>query len=162
MDRSSGKISRAARRDDFSAQFQLIAAMNPCPCGYLGSAQKTCRCTPDQVARYQGKLSGPLVDRIDLHVEVPAVNSADLLQAPPGESSADIRARCSAARERAVARQGVANQAIHGRALDRHLILDEFTDSRAPPWRPCASRWRPAASPSRARRGGLIFRPSSS
>ncbi|HSN79364.1 MAG TPA: YifB family Mg chelatase-like AAA ATPase [Rhodoferax sp.] len=118
-------ISRAARRADFPAQFQLIAAMNPCPCGYLGSAQKTCRCTPDQVARYQGKLSGPLVDRIDLHVEVPAVDSADLLQAPPGESSADIRARCSAARERAVARQGVANQALHGQTLDRHLILDE-------------------------------------
>ena len=118
-------ISRAARRADFPAQFQLIAAMNPCPCGYLGSTQKTCRCTPDQVARYQGKLSGPLVDRIDLHVEVPAVHSADLLHAPPGESSADIRARCSAARERAMARQGVANQALQGQALDKHLLLDE-------------------------------------
>jgi magnesium chelatase family protein len=118
-------ISRAARRADFPAQFQLIAAMNPCPCGYLGSSQKTCRCTPDQVARYQAKLSGPLVDRIDLHVEVPAVASADLLQAPAGESSADIRARCIAARERAVARQGVANQALQGQQLDKHLLLDE-------------------------------------
>ena len=118
-------ISRAARRADFPAQFQLIAAMNPCPCGYLGSSQKSCRCTPDQVARYQAKLSGPLVDRIDLHVEVPAVASADLLQAPAGESSAGIRARCTAARERAVARQGVANQALQGQQLDKHLLLDE-------------------------------------
>jgi len=118
-------ISRAARRADFPAQFQLIAAMNPCPCGYLGSSQKTCRCTPDQVARYQAKLSGPLVDRIDLHVEVPAVASADLMQAPAGEASADIRARCVLARERAVARQGVANQALQGQALDQHLLLDE-------------------------------------
>ena len=66
-------ISRAARRSEFPARFQMIGAMNPCPCGYLGSTQKACRCTPDQVARYQGKLSGPLIDRIDLHVEVPAM-----------------------------------------------------------------------------------------
>lgn len=118
-------ISRAARRADFPAQFQLIAAMNPCPCGYLGSTQKTCRCTPDQVARYQGKLSGPLVDRIDLHVDVPAVDSHELIQAPTGESSADIRARCIVARERSVARQGVSNQALQGRALEQHLLLDE-------------------------------------
>lgn len=118
-------ISRAARRADFPAQFQLIAAMNPCPCGYLGSAQKHCRCTPDQVARYQGKLSGPLIDRIDLHVDVPAVNSNELLQAPPGESSADIRARCILARERSAARQGVTNQALQGQALERYLLLDD-------------------------------------
>ncbi|MDD3937885.1 YifB family Mg chelatase-like AAA ATPase [Rhodoferax sp.] len=118
-------ISRAARRADFPAQFQLIAAMNPCPCGYLGSTQKTCRCTPDQVARYQAKLSGPLVDRIDLHVDVPAVASTELLQTPAGESSTDIRARCTAARARSVVRQGVANQALQGRALEQHLLLDE-------------------------------------
>jgi magnesium chelatase family protein len=117
-------ISRAARRADFPARFQLIAAMNPCPCGYLGSAQKNCRCTPDQVARYQGKLSGPLVDRIDLHVEVPAVNSAELMNAPPGESTAAIQARCAAARARAIERQGVANQALQGQELDQHLLLD--------------------------------------
>ena len=118
-------ISRAARRADFPARFQLIGAMNPCPCGYLGVAQKACRCTPDQVARYQGKLSGPLLDRIDLHVEVPAVNTTDLMQAPPGEPTADIRVRCAAARERAVLRQGVANQALQGQALDQHVCLDE-------------------------------------
>jgi magnesium chelatase family protein len=118
-------ISRAARRADFPARFQLIAAMNPCPCGYLGSVQRTCRCTPDQVARYQGKLSGPLVDRIDLHVEVPAVNTTELMNAPPGESTMAIQARCIAARQRAIERQGKANQALQGQELDQHLLLDE-------------------------------------
>jgi len=118
-------ISRSARRAEFPARFQLIGAMNPCPCGYLGSAQKACRCTPDQVARYQSKLSGPLIDRIDLHVEVPAVSPADLMQAVPGESSAVIRARCSAARARAMARQGKANQSLQGQEIDSFLLLDE-------------------------------------
>lgn len=118
-------ISRAARRAEFPARFQLIGAMNPCPCGYLGSTQKTCRCTPDQVSRYQGKLSGPLIDRIDLHVEVPAVLPADLLQARPGESSATIRERCTAARERAVQRQGKANQALQGQEIDAYVLLDD-------------------------------------
>ena len=96
-----------------------------CPCGYLGSTQKACRCTPDQVARYHGKLSGPLVDRIDLHVEVPALASSDLLQAPPGESTSSIRERCTAARARAVARQGKANHALQGKEIDDHLVLDD-------------------------------------
>jgi len=118
-------ISRAARRSEFPAQFQLIGAMNPCPCGYLGSAQKTCRCTPDQVARYQGKLSGPLVDRIDLHVEVPAVVVSELMQSPPGESSASVQARCVAARERAISRQGKPNQALQGQDIDKYVLLDD-------------------------------------
>ena len=118
-------ISRAARRCEFPARFQLIGAMNPCPCGYLGSAQRACRCTPDQIARYQGKLSGPLLDRIDLHVEVAAMPAADLLQTGPGESSAAIRARCMAARERAIARQGKSNQALQGQEIDVHVLLDE-------------------------------------
>ena len=118
-------ISRAARRAEFPARFQLIGAMNPCPCGYLGSAQKACRCTPDQVSRYQGRLSGPLVDRIDLHVEVPALVSTDLLQAPPGESTAAIRECCTEARERAISRQGKANQALQGQEIDAHVLLDE-------------------------------------
>ncbi len=116
-------ISRAAQRAEFPARFQLIAAMNPCPCGHLGDTRHACRCTPDQIARYQGKLSGPLLDRIDLHVEVPALPPAELMAAPPGESSAAIRARCAAARQRALARQGVANQALTGQALDEHLHL---------------------------------------
>jgi magnesium chelatase family protein len=118
-------ISRAARRCEFPARFQLIGAMNPCPCGYLGSTQKACRCTPDQVARYHSKLSGPLIDRIDLHVEVPALASADLLQARPGESSAVLRERCSTARSRAMARQGKTNQALQGKEIDDFLLLDE-------------------------------------
>ena len=118
-------ISRAARRSEFPARFQLIGAMNPCPCGYLGSQQKSCRCTPDQVARYQSRLSGPLLDRIDLHVEVPALAAADLLQAQPGEASAAIRQRCGAARERAITRQGKLNQALQAKEMDTHLLLDD-------------------------------------
>ncbi len=118
-------ISRAARRAEFPARFQLIAAMNPCPCGYLGARTQPCRCTPDQVARYQGKLSGPLLDRIDLHVEVAALPPDELLAAPAGEVTADIRARCTVARERALARQGVPNQALQGQAIDQHARLDD-------------------------------------
>ena len=118
-------ISRAARRAEFPARFQLIGAMNPCPCGYLGSPQKACSCSPDQVARYQGKLSGPLIDRIDLHVEVPALPASDLLLARVGESTADIRARCTAARERAIVRQGQSNHALQGQHIDEFVLLDE-------------------------------------
>ena len=117
-------ISRAAQRAEFPARFQLIAAMNPCPCGYLGSRVRACRCTPDQVARYQGKLSGPLLDRIDLHVEVASLPATELLDAPPGELTAAVRARCVAARQRALARQGTPNQALQGQALDAHARLD--------------------------------------
>ncbi len=118
-------ISRAARRCEFPARFQLIGAMNPCPCGYLGSPHKACRCTSDQVSRYQSRLSGPLMDRIDLHVDVPAIASADLLQAAPGESTESIRARCTGARQRAVERQGKANHALQGKEIDHHLQLDD-------------------------------------
>ncbi|MCW5651259.1 MAG: YifB family Mg chelatase-like AAA ATPase [Ramlibacter sp.] len=117
-------ISRAARRADFPAQFQLIGAMNPCPCGYLGATTRSCRCTPDQVARYQGRLSGPLLDRIDLHVEVPTLAADALLATPPGESTEAIRARCTEARQRANARQGHPNQALAGADIDRHAALD--------------------------------------
>lgn len=113
-------IARAASRAEFPARFQFIAAMNPCTCGYHGSTLRACRCTPDQIARYQGKLSGPLLDRIDLQVEVPALPAADLLQAPAGEGSAQVRERCTAARERALARQGKANQLLQGAELDAH------------------------------------------
>jgi magnesium chelatase family protein len=105
-------ISRAARRAEFPARFQLVGAMNPCPCGYLGSRLRSCRCTPDQVVRYQGKLSGPLLDRIDLHVEVPALPAGELLQAPAGESSSSIGARVTTARQHAIDRQGKPNQAL--------------------------------------------------
>mgnify|MGYP003389974450 CR=1 FL=1 len=124
LETGSITISRAARRAEFPAQFQLIAAMNPCPCGYLGARLKPCRCTPDQVARYQSRISGPLMDRIDLHVEVASVAADELLKAPPGESTPAIRARVQAARARAVARQGTPNQALQGQQIDQHALLD--------------------------------------
>lgn len=117
-------ISRAAQRSEFPARFQLIGAMNPCPCGYQGSSAHTCRCTPDQIHRYQSKLSGPLMDRIDLHVEVPNLPHADLLGAPAGEATDSIRARCYTARQRAVDRQGCSNMALQGQAIDLHVLLD--------------------------------------
>jgi len=112
-------LSRAATQAEFPAQFQLIAAMNPCPCGYLGSTLKACRCTPDQVARYQGKLSGPLLDRIDLQVEVATLRPEELLHASVGESTASVRARCVAAHTRATKRQGVDNQHIASAHLEK-------------------------------------------
>lgn len=118
-------ISRAAHRAEFPARFQLVAAMNPCPCGYLGSNLRACRCSPDQVARYQGKLSGPLLDRIDLHVEVGALAADELINTPPGESTSAIRVRVATARERAMARQGNANQALSGQAIDEQCKLDD-------------------------------------
>jgi magnesium chelatase family protein len=117
-------ISRAGRRAEFPAAFQLIAAMNPCPCGWLGAPRRNCRCTPDQVSRYQGKLSGPLLDRIDLHVEVPAIAPQELLQSPAGESTGKVRDRCIAARERARSRQGKTNHALQGAEVDAHAGLD--------------------------------------
>ena len=117
-------ISRAARRADFPAQFQLIAAMNPCPCGYLGSSQKTCRCSPGEVARYQSKISGPLLDRLDLHLEVHSLPTADLLQLPVGESSADMAVRVAAAQNLAQTRQGKLNAALSPQELAQHCALD--------------------------------------
>jgi len=117
-------ISRAATQAKFPAKFQLIAAMNPCPCGYLGSTLQTCRCTPDLVARYQGKLSGPLLDRIDLQVEVPTLAPDVLMGAGASESTSTVRARCLAAHAKAIARQGVPNQDLQGQALDAYLGLE--------------------------------------
>jgi magnesium chelatase family protein len=118
------RISRAAMQSEFPARFQLVAAMNPCPCGFLGHPTRACRDTPDQIARYQGKLSGPLLDRIDLHVEVPALPPEDLLHGGAGEPSARVRERVEAARARAQARQGGTNQTLAGQALDRHVGAD--------------------------------------
>ena len=122
-------ISRAARQAVFPARFQLIAAMNPCPCGYLGSRIRPCRCTPDQVRRYQGKLSGPLLDRIDLQLEVQALPPEELLTASTGESSAVVRQRVVAARERALQRQGGPNQQLQGLALEASARLDAAASS---------------------------------
>jgi len=121
-------ISRAARQASFPARFQLIAAMNPCPCGWLGAplgSAQSCRCTPDIVARYQGKLSGPLIDRIDLQVEVPAVRPGELMGATDGERSAAIAQRVRAARERQIARQGHTNAELPVDELQTHCALDD-------------------------------------
>jgi len=118
-------ISRAARRHDFPARFQLVGAMNPCPCGHFGSPLKACRCTPDQVARYQGRLSGPLLDRIDVQVEVPAVPPDLLARAPDGEPSSEIAGRVAAARVRQLARQGVLNADLASAQLEANVQADQ-------------------------------------
>ncbi len=117
-------ISRAARQAEFPARFQLVAAMNPCPCGYAGDPSGRCRCTPDAIQRYRSRVSGPLLDRIDLKLEVPRVAQAELRAAEPGESSADVRARVIAARDRQLARAGRPNAAMSNREADRSCILD--------------------------------------
>ena len=118
-------VSRAARQADFPAAFQLVAAMNPCPCGQLGNAAKACRCTPDAVLRYQGRISGPLLDRIDIQIEVPAVPASQLAAVADGEPSAVVAARVAAARRRALDRQGTVNGLLAGSELDRHCRLDD-------------------------------------
>ncbi len=99
-------ISRSAGKITLPCAFMLVSAMNPCPCGYLGDTTHTCRCTPAQVQRYRARVSGPLLDRIDLHVEAPAVSVGDLRAAQPGEPSAAMRARIVHARQRQAARLG--------------------------------------------------------
>ncbi|MDX9698777.1 MAG: YifB family Mg chelatase-like AAA ATPase [Rhodocyclaceae bacterium] len=98
-------ISRARRRSEYPARFQLVAAMNPCPCGYLGAPGDRCRCSAEQVRRYRGKLSGPLLDRMDIVVEVPLIDPLALQARPQGESSATVRARVATAWARQRARQ---------------------------------------------------------
>ncbi len=120
-------ISRSAGKVTLPCQFLLVAAMNPCPCGYLGDARRACRCAPSQVQRYRHRLSGPLLDRIDLHVEAPALSVAELRDARPGESSASIRARVEAARARQRTRFAGSGVAVNARMtpaqLRRHCAL---------------------------------------
>ncbi|MDR5171889.1 YifB family Mg chelatase-like AAA ATPase [Methylobacillus flagellatus] len=118
-------VSRAARQAEFPARFQLIAAMNPCPCGYFGHPNGKCRCTPDQIARYRHRLSGPLLDRIDIHIQVPALSEDELMHAPAGEASAAIRSRAEAARQRQLDRQGVGNHMLTSQQVDEHCQPDE-------------------------------------
>jgi magnesium chelatase family protein len=117
-------ISRAANQAEFPARFQLVAAMNPCPCGYLGHPSGKCRCTPDQVARYRSKISGPLLDRIDIQIEVPALPEAELTGAASGESSAQIQARVQAAFARQIARQGKPNNRLGTKEIDHYCQAD--------------------------------------
>jgi magnesium chelatase family protein len=119
-------ISRAARQAEFPARFQLIAAMNPCPCGYLGDSSGRCRCSDDRVRHYRGRISGPLLDRIDMHVEVPAVARDELLNATvrDGETSLEVQQRVEAARGRQVARSGCANYALTNSQVEALCPLD--------------------------------------
>jgi magnesium chelatase family protein len=122
------RVVRVHGAEEFPADFQLVAAMNPCLCGHLGDDRVACRCSETQIAHYRGRVSGPLLDRIDMCVHVPAVTSRDLLDGPPGEGSAPVRARVSAARTLARKRRSAALQletdsrALLRRAMDRGTL----------------------------------------
>ncbi|MDX1604848.1 MAG: YifB family Mg chelatase-like AAA ATPase [Candidatus Competibacterales bacterium] len=118
-------ISRAARQAEFPARFQLVAAMNPCPCGYRGDSERACRCSPDQIRRYRGRISGPLLDRIDLQLEVPRLAYRELRGQGSEESSAAVRQRVQAARERQLARAGKPNARLAAREIPRDCTLGE-------------------------------------
>lgn len=116
-------ISRAGGHATFPAAFQLVAAMNPCPCGDLGHPSRSCRCSSDSVARYRGRLSGPLLDRIDLHVEVPALSAETFAAPASGERSEVVARRVRQAQARQLSRQGQLNCALSGRALETQCAL---------------------------------------
>ena len=118
-------ISRANSQMTFPANFQLVAAMNPCPCGYDGDGSGRCRCRPEQIKRYQDKLSGPLLDRIDLHITVPALPIADLQNAQAGETSAQVRTRVAAAHKHQLERQKKVNNELSPSEIDKYIQLGE-------------------------------------
>jgi len=114
-------VSRAAQQLEFPASFQLIAAMNPCPCGYLGDTQGRCRCSVEKIERYRARISGPVLDRLDMHIEVPRVTAHALYaQDDDAESTASVAARVHCARERQIARQGKANARLGNREMQLH------------------------------------------
>jgi magnesium chelatase family protein len=119
------RIARAMRTVSFPAQFMLVGAMNPCPCGYFGDAVRMCRCTPQQIARYGSRLSGPLRDRLDLTVPVAAMPARELAEAAGGEPSSVIRERVVSARKMQLDRRGVLNCRLHGRSLRRATTLHD-------------------------------------
>lgn len=120
-------ISRAARQATFPARFQLIAAMNPCPCGYLGHPTRACRCSPDQVGRYQSRLSGPFLNRIDMQIEVPAVAVEDLnvkSESKSQENNKQVAARVLKAYEVQMMRQGCVNAHLTAKQVDEYCVMD--------------------------------------
>ena len=121
-------ISRAARQATFPARFQLIAAMNPCPCGHCGDRSGRCRCTPERIARYRGRISGPFADRIDIKLEVPAPREAELVAPVAGEPSACIRSRVDRTRRLQMERQGKPNALLGTQEIDRHCGTDAEGD----------------------------------
>jgi len=123
-------ISRARQKITYPARFQLIAAMNPCPCGYLGDPQRNCRCTPTQIQRYGARISGPLLDRIDMYVAVYRIPPSDLLRpATQAETSAAVRARVLRSREQQLQRQGVANSQLKPEVLADICLLGKKEES---------------------------------
>jgi magnesium chelatase family protein len=117
-------ISRAARQAEFPARFQLIAAMNPCPCGYLGDPAGRCHCSAEKIMRYRSRISGPLLDRIDMHVEVPHIKREQLYKGEQGESSASVRARVQRARQRQLQRCGKTNHTLSNKEIDSFCRLN--------------------------------------
>jgi magnesium chelatase family protein len=118
-------IARAGSHADFAANFQLIAAMNPCPCGYLGDVAGDCGCSAQRVEAYRGKISGPLLDRIDLHVTVSRPSKEALrVRGPSGEASCIVASRVEIARNRQLARQGCCNAVMRGAAIEEYCALD--------------------------------------
>jgi magnesium chelatase family protein len=117
-------ISRAARQADFPARFQLIAAMNPCKCGWLGHPSGRCRCTPDQIAGYRTRISGPLLDRIDMHVQVPSVPETEIFSGHSAEPSITVRERVIAARAFQIERQGVVNADLPAGGVEKAVAID--------------------------------------
>ncbi len=117
-------VARAQRRVTYPARFQLIATMNPCPCGYLGHVCGRCHCTPEQVRRYGARISGPLLDRIDLVVHLPALSAEEMGTVVPGENSASVYSRVLAAYQIQMARQGQLNSQLRGENVLRHTGLD--------------------------------------
>lgn len=120
-------ISRAARQSEFPARFQLVAAMNPCPCGYNGDPDIQCRCTPDQIAKYAMRISGPFLDRIDLHVQVSRLSRSVMQSNETQEDSATIRKRVASARRVQIERQSGVNCLLDGKRLAEHASLDQTT-----------------------------------
>ena len=118
-------ISRANSQMTFPANFQLVAAMNPCPCGYDGDTSGRCRCRPEQIKRYQDKLSGPLLDRIDLHITVPALPIADLQSVQAGETSKQVRERVAAAHQHQLKRQRKVNNELSPSEIDEYIKLGD-------------------------------------
>jgi magnesium chelatase family protein len=121
-------ITRAARQAVFPARFQLVAAMNPCPCGHCGDRSGRCRCTPERIARYRGRISGPLADRIDIKLEVPAPLESELIAPAAAEGSSEIRERVERARRRQMERQGKPNALLGTQEIDRHCATDREGD----------------------------------
>jgi len=125
LESGSISISRAVSQLEFPASFQLVAAMNPCPCGHLGDVAGRCRCTGEQIGRYRSRISGPLLDRLDLHVEVPRLTGSPLAEpAVPAEPSAAVSARVTAARERQLERQGRSNARLSPPEIPRYCRPD--------------------------------------